>query len=109
MDSQIRILDFGDSRLSLAEEDIGTCFWGLSLQVASPQQLNKLITVFFQYYQRPVNQKICLRYALQRYLAIHLHYLVANQADADKMRAQLEKFAQEEQMMDWLGREISRK
>lgn len=103
---KLTILDFGDARYSLPEEDIGTFLWGLSLKV-NVAAFAELANSFFANYTREINPELCYRFALQRFLEIHLFYLVENKMHSTLMKYQKEKFRKEKVMIDYLSKQIS--
>ncbi|VUW92679.1 Phosphotransferase enzyme family protein [Streptococcus constellatus] len=103
---KLNILDFGDARYSLPEEDIGTFLWGLSLKT-NVASFTELANLFFANYTREINPELCYRFALQRFLEIHLFYLVENQKNSTLMKYQKAKFTKEKAMIDYLSNHIS--
>ena len=103
---KLTILDFGDARYSLPEEDIGTFLWGLSLKT-DVSSFPELANLFFSNYTRDINPELCYRFALQRFLEIHLFYLVENQKNSALMKYQKVKFTKEKVMIDYLNHHIS--
>ncbi|WP_231077289.1 phosphotransferase [Streptococcus sanguinis] len=105
-EKEVVILDFGDCRYSLLEEDIGTLFWGI-LQKVERSKYEEMLDRFFKYYSRPIDKTVCFRYALQRFLDIHLYYLNENLKEAGLIKYQKEKFNKEEEMIDFLISKIT--
>jgi hypothetical protein len=103
---EVAILDFGDCRYSLPEEDIGTLFWGI-LQKVERSKYEEMLDYFFKYYSRPIDKTVCFRYALQRFLDIHLYYLNENLKEAGLIKYQKEKFNKEEAMINFLISKIT--
>ena len=101
----IAIIDFGDTRLSLIEEDIGTCFWGMALEMTTVETFKKRIYDFFSAYPKRLNnikKTYCLRFTLQRFLDIHLFYLKENLSTTSKLKYQTQKFSNEKPIIDFL-------
>lgn len=105
-EKELAILDFGDCRYSLPEEDIGTLFWGI-LQKVERSKYEEMLNQFFKYYSRPIDNTVCFRYALQRFLDIHLYYLNENLKEAGLIKYQKEKFNKEEAMINFLISKIT--
>lgn len=107
--SVLCFIDFGDIRNSVIEEELGIFLWGMSLEVLSNHQLEKLMNTFLDYYadkEKLVNKEFCLRYAVQRYLDIHMFYLDNNLKDDNKMKYQVNKFEIERPQIDFFIEEI---
>lgn len=104
-DDMMTVIDFGDTRLSVIPEDIGTCFWGMGIALQKVETFEKGVHDFFSAYPKPLTEEdkaFCLRFALQRFLDIHLFYLKENLSSAPKMKYQTEKFAKEKPIIDYL-------
>ena len=105
-EKEVAILDFGDCRYSLPEEDIGTLFWGI-LQKVERSRYEEMLDHFLKYYSRPIDKTVCFRYTLQRFLDIHLYYLNENLKEAGLIKYQKEKFNKEEAMINFLISKIT--
>lgn len=104
-DHNMAIIDFGDTRLSVRAEDIGTCFWGMGLEIKNLEMFDSLTQDFWTAYPKVLSESekvYCLRFALQRFLDIHLFYLKENLSSTPKMTYQTEKFSKEQAIIDHL-------
>lgn len=50
------IIDFGDTRLSVRAEDIGTCFWGMGLEIKNLEMFDSLTQDFWTAYPKVLSE-----------------------------------------------------
>jgi len=106
------ILDFNDCRLGVVAEDLGVFIWDLC-QSVSIDTIPALICTFLESYAHreadaaPVESRVAaIRYAIDRYLIINLHYLIAHQNNRNKLRRQEEQASRELRIVQELLKEV---
>ncbi len=98
MHGDIHIIDFGDIRVSVIEEDIGVFIWDMCDKL---YKLKKDYITYVDYYLESyisntelkgnLIKYISILYAIERYLSINLYYLLHNKDDHLLMKYQKNK------------------
>lgn len=107
---KLTLIDFGDSRYSIIEEDLGVFIWGMAVEISDLNTYKSLVNQFLSYYAtlgNIFNKDLCYRYAIDRFLNINLYYLNYNLNDDDKLSKQIIKFYNEIQYINCLYSLIS--
>lgn len=92
------LVDFGDCRISIKEEDLGCVIWDLCDKLARKKwDFKPYVLSFLKEYGsqnslfKLENAKMAINFAIDRYLLINLHYLKFNQYSTELIKYQTKK------------------
>ncbi|UOE58273.1 phosphotransferase [Priestia filamentosa] len=94
----VGIIDFGDIRYSVIPEDLGVYIWDMCIKLSKQNlDIEKYIDIFLSSYSEynhnftRKHKELSVTYAIDRFLSIHLHYLIKNQTNSSDMKYQINK------------------